>query len=110
MSRSKGSVVANAGAIYPVDIDTGKIIKKRAYGLEMKYTHDPNSTINMKELGILEWEKLLKVMNKAAIFLPQNKMVAWDVTINNKDVIVINEGYMTPNPTLMQLEGIGKKI
>lgn len=100
----KGAVVDNAhsnGMIYPINIEHGIIM-----GPGVNYTGDscffhPGTTINMLGLEIPNWEKVIDVIKKASVMIPESRLIAWDIAILENDVEII-EGNYTGGKDLMQ--------
>lgn len=102
------SVVDNfsaGGALYDVDVQTGRIDNMGVGHDGIKHIFHPGTDICMLGYQIPNWDLLVDGVNKAAASIPQCRFVGWDVAII-KDGIELIEG--NHNPGLFTMESVGK--
>lgn len=62
----------------------------------------PDSGVNFKGLKIPDWPKVLEVVFKATVLVPELRLVGWDVAITDEGPVIIEGNGVTPNPNLIQ--------
>lgn len=100
------SIVDNAhsgGYAYPIDIETGIICGRGCREnnpFEMFYFH-PESNVKMLGLEIPHWNILKNSVLKAALVIPDSRLIAWDIAVLENEIEFI-EGNYTGDRDLMQ--------
>lgn len=104
------SIVDNfsaGGGFYPLNLNGGFVEGYGEFGCEMNYSGIHPGTDNVIiGFQIPHWNKLIDMIKKAALIIPQVRYVGWDVAILPEGVELI-EGNNGPGCTL--LECVGEK-
>ena len=95
---------AQGGSIYEVDIKTGLVCTHgQSKSNSQSYIH-PGTDIVMLGYRIPNWDKVIKISERAAELLPQVRFIGWDVAITANDVELI-EGNHNPDYELLEFMG-----
>jgi hypothetical protein len=80
----------SSGGIYAkVNIDSGTIVTE-AYDLYgNKYDDHPNSGETIKGVALPYWPDIMELVKKAALMIPDVKIIGWDVAITSKGLMII---------------------
>lgn len=108
---AQGSILDNlhaGGAQYPVDIETGIIIRGGVrYDGEKNILFHPGSGLKMIGMEIPFWGKLKEMILEAGTMTGDIRYVGWDVAIT-EDGCELIEGNSNQGCNGMQLDGVGK--
>lgn len=102
------SVVDNfsaGGALYDIDVLTGRIDNTGIGHDGKKYIFHPGTDICMLGYQIPHWDMLVDGVKKAAMHIPQCRFVGWDVAIVEDGIELIEGNH---NPGLFTMESLGK--
>jgi hypothetical protein len=106
-----GSCVDNyhsGGVVYPVDIETGVVYMpgKDIMGKELIY--HPGTNKKVVGFEIPNYDGLKQFVARAALELPESRLIAWDVAVLKKGFEFV-EGNYAGDPGVMQVpSGVGK--
>lgn len=103
-----GNVVVDnfsaGGALYDIDLQSGRIDNKGIGHDGEKYIFHPGTEICMLGYQIPNWEQLIEGVNEAAEHIPQCRFVGWDVAITLDGIELIEGNH---NPGLFTMESVG---
>lgn len=96
----------SGGAAFPLDIDTG-IVSGPGRSLTSKAPifHSPATGTIVTGFEVPHWNKLLKVVTKAALLPEHLGYLAWDIAITPDGVDFVEVNVTTPGATVIQLNG-----
>lgn len=108
---AQGSILDNlhaGGAQYPIDVETGIIIRGGVrYDGAKNILFHPGSNKKMIGMEIPNWDKLKEMITEAGTMTGDIRYVGWDVAITEEGCELI-EGNSNQGCNGMQLDGIGK--
>lgn len=84
--------LGSGGLAAPVDPKTGKIIDEAVSTLNGKTTYvatHPLSAIVFKDYQLPNWNRVIQVVEKAALIQPDAKIIGWDIAITPEDIYII---------------------
>ena len=93
------------GALYDIDVDSGRIDNKGIGHDGRKYIYHPGTDICMLGYQIPNWDILVKGVVKASKLIPQCRFIGWDVAITDDGIELIEGNH---NPGLFTIESVGK--
>lgn len=79
-----------------IDIKTGKIITKAdalTNKTNISYANHPDTNVPILDSQIPMWEELLKLVNRLAQIVPEQKYVGWDLALSKKGWIMVEGNY-----------------
>ena len=94
------------GICYPIDENTGIIYgsgNDRTFTTE--YLIHPGTDIIMIGKVIPYWDKIIEMIKRAALVIPEVRLVGWDVAITSNGVQIIEGNH---NPGIQMLEYVGR--
>lgn len=101
------SIVDNftaGGALYDVDVKSGRIDNRGIGHDNDSYIFHPGTTICMLGFQIPNWNMVIECVKKAASKIPQCRFIGWDVAITSTGVELIEGNH---NPGLFTMESVG---
>lgn len=106
-----GSVIDNlhiGGAQYPIDLETGVIMRGgvTAAGQRNIWFH-PSTNTKMIGMQIPNWDAVVKTVTEAAAVPEKLRYIGWDVAVT-EDGCELIEGNFLQGCNGMQLDGVGK--
>lgn len=102
------SIVDNysaGGALYDVDVVSGRIDNKGIGHDNKTYIFHPMTNICMLGYQVPNWDMVVECVSNAARLIPQCRFIGWDVAITEFGVELIEGNH---NPGLFSLESVGK--
>jgi len=109
----KGFIVDNVtagGMVAAIDIETGVITTNAIDKIDYEFEVHPDTGKRFKGTKIPHWEEVISKVKKAALIIPEQRHVGWDITITDKGEVEFIEGNATPNLRAAQFaDQVGKK-
>lgn len=93
------------GALYDIDLQSGRIDNKGIGHDGNKYIFHPGTNICMLGFQIPNWDMLVENVSEAALNIAKCRFVGWDVAITTDGIELIEGNH---NPGLFTMESVGK--
>lgn len=106
-----GSIIDNlsqGGIVCPIDAQTGKICQ---HGIDLwgkKFTHHPESHIELSNYQIPLWQQVINTVKEAATKTDGVRYVGWDIAVTSDGRVEIIEANPSPGVQLLQSDGKGR--
>lgn len=98
--------LSSGGMMCGIDLETGKIVTHGATkSCEPVYAH-PVTGIEFLGLTIPSWPRVMEIAKEAALLLPANPYVGWDVAISQDGTPELIEGNHNPAAWIMQISWV----